>query len=362
MKKTALFLALLLSLSLFAADDEDEELLAAVDNLGPAAEGYISEGDFGPENQTFNDNRVLRDFIESRGLIECRKKCGQLTIAGDARARWLASGEKVHGDKARGMGTTTAINRFKNEFNLFLDYTTGCSWVSTKLRWDSFAGNDGGSATKVELDRAFIGYDVHQEGDRDFYIELGRSNLGLMFESRVEFGSPFSGIHLYYTDSWENVGTLTVHGGPFVMDSYLNHYAWVAEAGITELGGSGLAVKYTLIDWQRSAPTLNYGNLPASGSVQIRDNPRYRFLVYIWAGQALLWGVSFLEIARDPVAKYPLIKYSYLEKAVTSACVLSAVSRGTVPRRFGVAIMATDLVWIPAFAYVHAYLAGRIDE
>ena len=279
MKKTALFLALLLSLSLFAADDEDEELLAAVDNLGPAAEGYISEGDFGPENQTFNDNRVLRDFIESRGLIECRKKCGQLTIAGDARARWLASGEKVHGDKARGMGTTTAINRFKNEFNLFLDYTTGCSWVSTKLRWDSFAGNDGGSATKVELDRAFIGYDVHQEGDRDFYIELGRSNLGLMFESRVEFGSPFSGIHLYYTDSWENVGTLTVHGGPFVMDSYLNHYAWVAEAGITELGGSGLAVKYTLIDWQRSAPTLNYGNLPASGSVQIRDNPRYRFLV-----------------------------------------------------------------------------------
>ncbi len=90
--------------------------------------------------------------------------------------------------------------------------------------------------------------------------------------------------------------------------------------------------------------------------------PRYRFLVYIWAGQALLWGVSFLEIARDPVAKYPLIKYSYLEKAVTSACVLSAVSRGTVPRRFGVAIMATDLVWIPAFAYVHAYLAGRIDE
>ena len=28
--------------------------------------------------------------------------------------------------------------------------------------------------------------------------------------------------------------------------------------------------------------------------------PNYRFLVWIWSGMAFLWGVSFLEIARDP--------------------------------------------------------------
>ncbi|NGX60693.1 MAG: hypothetical protein K940chlam9_00160, partial [Chlamydiae bacterium] len=258
---------------------EDEGLLAAVDNLGPTAAGYQSEGDFGPEDENFVDPRVLRDFIESRGLISCREKQGTLTIAGDARARWVSAGEKRNGIAQRGTQTNTAINRYKSEINLFLDYVAPRSWVSSKLRWANFDGKDGGSATKVEMERAFIGYDLYHEGDTDFYIEVGRSKLDFMFESHIEFTSTFDGIHLFFTRCLPSVGKFTIHGGPFLIDSFYNHYSWIFETGITGWRGTGLGFKYSLVDWRRRAPTLDYGNLKDSGKTLIRDNPRYRFLV-----------------------------------------------------------------------------------
>ena len=70
---------------------DDEELIAAVDNLGPTASGFLSEGDFGPEDEDFIDPHVLRDFIESKGLIECRKKSGLLTT----KLCWLTPFSKI---------------------------------------------------------------------------------------------------------------------------------------------------------------------------------------------------------------------------------------------------------------------------
>ena len=148
----------------FADLFEDENLIAAVDNLGPSAAGFLSEGNFGPEDSDEVDPRVLRDFIESRGLIQCRQKEGTLTIAGDVRARWVAVGEKLNGASQRGRGTRTAVNRFKSEVNLMLDYVAARSWASVKLKWVNFDGKDGGTATKVEMERAFIGYDIFEEG------------------------------------------------------------------------------------------------------------------------------------------------------------------------------------------------------
>lgn len=258
---------------------EEEDLIAAVDNLGPNAAGFLSEGDFGPEDDEYIDPRVLRDFVESRGLIQCRQKEGTLTIAGDVRARWIAVGEKVNGIKQRGQGTNVAINRFKSEVNLFLDYVAARTWVTTKLKFVNFSGKDGGTATKVEMERAFIGYDIYEQGKEDFYIEIGRSNLDYMFESRVEFGSVFDGIHLFYTRCLPDVGQFTIHGGPFIVDSFTNHYAWVLETFISKWMGTGISLKYSIIDWHRDAPTLNYGNAPGAGKRTVRNNPRYHFLV-----------------------------------------------------------------------------------
>jgi hypothetical protein len=86
-------------------------------------------------------------------------------------------------------------------------------------------------------------------------------------------------------------------------------------------------------------------------------HPNYPFLVWIWAGMAFLWGVSFLEIARDPMQAYPLVKYSWLEKSITSLSVIIAFLIGDVPRSFLVTIFVTDVIWIPLFIAVHAGLA-----
>jgi len=261
---------------------EEEKLIAAAANIGPNAAGSGAEGGAGPQDEDFVDPRVLRDFIESKGLINCRQKEGTLTIAGDVRARWMDTYEEVNGVRQRGDGTFFEMNTFKSEVNLFLDYVAPRAWISTKLRWSVFDGVDGGTATKTDLERAFIGFDIYNQKEEDFYIELGRSKLDYLYESKVQFSSFYDGIHIFYTCCWPTVGTFTIHGGPFIVDSYSNHYAWVIETFITRWRGTGFGFKYSFIDWHRGAPTLNYGNRdnPAPPqTVTIRNNPRYRFMV-----------------------------------------------------------------------------------
>lgn len=259
--------------------DEGENLVAAADNLGPNASGYLDEGDLGPDGDNFLDPRVLRDFIESRGLIKCRQKEGNLIIAGDVRARWITQGERVNGNKARGTGTGTAINTYLSEINLFLDYNAPKGWVSNKIRFANYDGTDGGTAAKTTIDRAFIGYDIYHQDKTDFYIEIGRSRLSYLFESRVEFSTFFDGIHLFFTKKFPNIGQFTIHGGPFIVDSFTNHYAWVFETFVTDWIGTGISFKYSLVDWHRNSPTLDYGNLANSGNTTIENNPRYSFIV-----------------------------------------------------------------------------------
>ena len=294
MKKKILFLAVVFfGFSAIGNGAEDEEnaelavteevnkdlLAAATERSGPTAGGFTADGQAGPDKEDFVDPRVLRDFVESKGLISCRQKEGLLTIAGDVRARWIAVGETLNGIKQRGQGANVEINRFKSEINLYLDYAAPRSWSTTKLKFVSFDGKDSGSATRVDMERAFIGFDIYNQKEEDFYIEIGRSNLDYMFESRVEFGSIFDGIHFYYTTCWPSVGQFTIHGGPFIIDSYSNHYGWVIEAFVTKWRGTGISFKYSLIDWHRAAITFDYGNLPNAGNVAVRDNPRYRFII-----------------------------------------------------------------------------------
>jgi hypothetical protein len=88
--------------------------------------------------------------------------------------------------------------------------------------------------------------------------------------------------------------------------------------------------------------------------------PRYPFLVWIWSGMAFLWGVSFFEIAHDPERAYPLLKYSWLEKSVTSASVVTAYAVGDIPGRIVVGAVFTDVMWIPLFMRVHRDLRREL--
>jgi hypothetical protein len=92
------------------------------------------------------------------------------------------------------------------------------------------------------------------------------------------------------------------------------------------------------------------------------EKPNYPFLVHIWSGMAFLWGVMFWEIARDPIKKQALVKYSYLEKTVTSASVVAAVAlhnkqkSAKLPLRVLAGVSLTDIVWIPLFMRAHGKL------
>lgn len=92
------------------------------------------------------------------------------------------------------------------------------------------------------------------------------------------------------------------------------------------------------------------------------EKPNYPFLVHIWSGMAFLWGVMFWEIAKDPIKKQALVKYSYLEKAVTSASVVAAVAlhnkqkSAKLPLRVLAGVSLTDIVWIPLFVRAHGKL------
>lgn len=255
-------------------------LYGADGKLGPDGEGLTIERVGVPSsNDDRVDPRVLRDFIESRGLIECRKKCGRLIIAGDVRAKWEATGEEVNGKKKRGFETDTQINQFRSEFNLFLDYETKNSWVATKVKWSRFDGLFFGSEVKTSLDRAFLGYDIYECDKEDIYIELGRSRLDYIFESRVEFNSTFDGIHLFYTNYFPGIGTVIAHGGPFIIDASTNHYGWIVETGVKDLFTKGFSIKYSIIDWARHSQTDYVGKLSQFSKSTFEDYNAFAYLV-----------------------------------------------------------------------------------
>ena len=87
--------------------------------------------------------------------------------------------------------------------------------------------------------------------------------------------------------------------------------------------------------------------------------PNFPFLVWIWSGMAFLWGVMFWEVSGDLIGRRRMIKYTYLEKSITSISVTVAVLTGNLPAMAMVGIFFTDILWIPLFALIHLGVSWR---
>ena len=81
---------------------------------------------------------------------------------------------------------------------------------------------------------------------------------------------------------------------------------------------------------------------------------RYSFLTRLWGVYAFTWGLIFAEVASAPSETRRMMKWTWVEKTATAAVVLSAVARGRAPRRVGVLVVLTDVVWIPLFMAAQA--------
>jgi hypothetical protein len=75
--------------------------------------------------------------------------------------------------------------------------------------------------------------------------------------------------------------------------------------------------------------------------------PNYPFLIRLWSGLVLMFGVMFWETSRDVRGKAVLIKYNWIEKAITATAVTLGYLAGDVPGRLLLLIVFTNWLWIP---------------
>jgi hypothetical protein len=78
--------------------------------------------------------------------------------------------------------------------------------------------------------------------------------------------------------------------------------------------------------------------------------PNYPFLIRLWSGLVLMFGVMFWETSRDVRGKAVLIKYNWIEKTVTATAVTLGYLAGDVPVKLMLVIVFTNWLWIPVIA------------
>ncbi len=162
-------------------------------------------------------------------------------------------------------------NEFEVEANLVFDYIADDSWGTIKLQMGNNAGildrerktwiydsrkalYGSGEENKLKLRKAFMGYNLWEQGTSRFDVEIGRRRLYDVFDSRVQFYSYFDGLLLRYTSSFEGISDFYIKGGAFVVDHTVNHFGYVGETGFLNIADSGFDLKYSLINWDRKAP------------------------------------------------------------------------------------------------------------
>jgi hypothetical protein len=75
--------------------------------------------------------------------------------------------------------------------------------------------------------------------------------------------------------------------------------------------------------------------------------PNYPFLIRLWSGLVLMFGLMFWETSRDVRGKAALIKYNWIEKTITATAVTLGYTGGDVSARLMLLIVFTNWLWIP---------------
>ena len=151
-----------------------------------------------------------------------------------------------------------------------LDYRTERTWAQARLRFDNDAGTESGTTNRIKLDRAFYGGKIINASDYTVILQAGRWDLSLYFDSQIQFLSLMDGILFMYDHALDWFGDFYLHGGPFVVNENIDHFAYIGEIGILRIGRTGLYSKISFIDWDTKSTSSND---PKS---ELR-NRRYRF-------------------------------------------------------------------------------------
>lgn len=269
-------------------------LLPVAVACGFASAAYAAEYSSSDEI-TERDFEAVADFVKGKRDATLQDKLGNLNISGDVRAEYDHLYEKVDGVKERGSGSGVPpkpTNVWDIEFNLMFDYQSDRTWAHAHVEWDNNAGIEdryscnsvsvsngigsptstvtsadvvtlqsddnceycctgSGSCSNVCLKRAYVGYNVFEEGSSRFDVELGRRKMHDIFESEIQFQSRFDGLLLRYSNSFEGMTDMYVNFGAFIIDEVVNHVGYVGEVGFLDIAEFGFDVKYSYIDWSK---------------------------------------------------------------------------------------------------------------
>jgi len=86
--------------------------------------------------------------------------------------------------------------------------------------------------------------------------------------------------------------------------------------------------------------------------------PRPPFPMQAWSGMAVMFGVMFGEIARDPLGKRALIRYGWAEKLVSASAITVGYRAGDAPRSSLILLTCADWAMIAPFMYAKR----RLDQ
>ena len=212
-------------------------------------------------NERLNQDevRILRDWVNTKRQITVKERGGNLSISGEVVTEFQSKKETRDGVRQlgpSGVHKTKAEEQFDINFKLMMDYRTERAWIASRLSFDNNMGTTSGTLSNIALERAYVGGRLVEGDTYTLDIEMGRRPLGNLFDSRIQFGSLMDGLVLKYTQGLDYLGDAYLYAGPFIVNEVNNHYGYVGEIGLLNIGGTGMYLKYSLIDWY----TKQYGD------------------------------------------------------------------------------------------------------
>lgn len=275
-----------------------------------AAAGEDDAGFSSTISERERDIQAVEDYINSKRAVSIKEKGGDLRLSGDIRMEYTYAKAKTDGvvlrgydskpikelskkraewkkkvkDKATSVDIQEAKDAYKEakknlrapfptsefeiEANLVLDYVADRCWGTMRLQMSNPAGLPeidrkpgltdsrnmlfgSGSAKNLSLRKAYMGYNVWEQGTSRFDIEIGRRKLYDAFDSQIQFYSMFDGILAKFSSSYEGITDFYAKIAGFVVDQNANHWGRVGEIGFMNIADSGLDLKYSLIDWSK---------------------------------------------------------------------------------------------------------------
>ena len=257
------------------------------------------------------DFSALTEFVKTKRAMTIEEKGGNMNLSGDIRGEWYFMKSRTNGKSDLGYGTTDrwgnrkikryfaprglknflttkkeklAYRKVRNdllapfntsefgiEANVIFDYVADRGWGTIRLQMANAAGISridrsknvkfqdsrqimygSGTTDKLALRKCFGGYNIWEQGTSRLDVEVGRRKLYDVFDSRIQFGSTFDGVLAKFSESFEGIADLYLKAAAFVVDDTVDHFGYIGELGLLNLGDSGVDLKYSLVDWDRN--------------------------------------------------------------------------------------------------------------